>query len=633
MIPRASFRYNGKFITLEPSSMVRETEYTYVYSLPDGLQAVYEVKPFPSDNPEGREGFLALLRFRNQGDHNTGRISMAKTLDMVIEKDRTSPVLFHSLLGDSCGAQSFLPLDFPLTEEYHMEPFGGRSSNTSAFPFFDLTSGERSWLLAVGWTGQWCADLSADEQQIQVQIGMCDCDFYLEPGESVRLPSVLLLAGDEPAALRRSFRIAAREQLSPKRRLGEVTLPLAIQCFDRYFQGQGGSKKEESWATQAGQLRVLEEAKKCPCLDTLWMDAAWFRQGFPDGVGNYAYGDGFPEGLSPVADAVHKEGMRFVLWFEPERVCRSTEVWKEHPEMLLKLPEAPDTCLFNLADQEARSWLLQKLSSMIEENHVDIYRQDFNMEPLPYWRHQDTEGRRGITEMKYVEGLYWLWDSLAEHFPRLLIDDCASGGRRIDLETMSRAVYLWRSDTGCYPDSGDMRPSVWSVNQILTLSEYLPYHACAVWEPDAYTVRSSATQGLACNFDILSPDFDFGLARQSLEEAKEQRSYWEKGDFYPLTPPSVEEDVWAAYQLAEKERGAAYFFRREHCPLEEQRFSLREIDPQGIYQVHLMDESFQQTSITLEGSRLLAGIKIRIPKPRTSLVLRYELLKREEEAL
>ena len=633
MTPRASFRYNGKQILLDPSSMVLETEYTYVYALPDGLQAVYEVKPFPSGNGGGKEGFLALLRFRNQGDAPTGRITMAKTLDIAMEKDRTAPVLFHGLLGDSCGAQSFLPLDFPLSEEYHMEPFGGRSSNTSAFPFFDLTTEEHSWLFAVGWTGQWCADLWADASQLQVQIGLCDCDFYLEPGESVRLPSVLLLNGDEPAALRRSFRQAAREQLSPKRRLGEVNLPFAIQCFDRYFQGQGGSKREEDWATQNGQLRVLTEAQKCHHLDTLWMDAAWFRQGFPDGVGNYAYGDGFPEGLSPVADAVHKEGMKFVLWFEPERVCRDTEVWTKHPEMLLRLPEAPDTCLLNLADQKARAWLLEKLSSMIAENHVDIYRQDFNMEPLPYWRQADPEGRRGITEMKYIEGLYWLWDSLAERFPRLLIDDCASGGRRIDLETMSRAVYLWRSDTGCYPDSAEMRPSVWSVNQILTLSEYLPYHACAVWKPDAYTVHSAATQGLACNFDILSPGFDFELAEQSLREAKEQGSYWEKGDFYPLTPPSVKEDVWAAYQLAEQARGTAYFFRREHCPLEEQSFSLRGIDPQGRYQVCLIDESFQQTSITLEGSRLLAGIRIRIPSPRASLVLRYELLKREEASI
>lgn len=290
------------------------------------------------------------------------------------------------------------------------------------------------------------------------------------------------------------------------------------------------------------------------------MDAAWFQKGFPDGAGNYSYAEGFPDGLGPVADAVHREGMRFVLWFEPERICRGTQVWEEHPEMLLHLPESPDTCLFNLSDEKARTWLLEKLSSMITENHVDIYRQDFNMDPLPYWRHTDPKGRQGITEMKYIEGLYWLWDSLAERFPLLLIDDCASGGRRIDLETMCRAVYLWRSDTGCYPDSAKTRPSVWSVNQILSLSEYLPYHACAVWEPDAYTVRTAATQDLACNFDILSPDFDFRLAGQSLQEAEIQRSYWEKGNFYPLTIPDLSEEVWAAYQLAEPGSGTAYFF-------------------------------------------------------------------------
>ncbi len=624
----ASFCYRGEPVFLEPAHMMRKTESLYQYDFPDGLVVFYEATKIPSQDPEGEEACLALLRFENQGRENTGQIFQAKTMDITLRRKEGSSVLFHGLQGDSCGGASFLPLDFPLPKRYHMEPVGGRSSNTSAFPFFDLACGEKSWLFAVGWTGQWCGDLEVQEDCIRIRIGMCDSDFYLEPGEAVRLPAVFVLEGGRPDALRRTFRKMAREHLSPAGRLEKVALPLAIQCFDRYFQGLGGSKKEETWATQPGQLRVLERAGKCEYLDALWMDAAWFTEGFPHGVGNYTYDGGFPEGLGPVADAAHRKGMGFVLWFEPERVCRGTQVWREHPEMLLGFPWDGDTFLFDLSDGEARGWLLEKLSAMLAENHVDVYRQDFNMDPLPYWRHADREGRKGITEMKYVEGLYWLWDSLVQRFPGLLIDDCASGGRRIDLETMRRAVYLWRSDTGCYPDTGDMRPSVWSENQILALSEYLPYHACAVWEPDAFTLRSAATQGLACNFDLLSPDFDFVLARKALGEVAGLRQFWEEGSFYPLTVPTVREDVWAAWQLAGDGRGCAVFFRRGQCPWEEQRFCLRELDPMARYQVCLRDEDLQETYLELEGREFLAGIKIRIPRSRASVVLTY--LRRQE---
>jgi alpha-galactosidase len=48
--------------------------------------------------------------------------------------------------------------------------------------------------------------------------------------------------------------------------------------------------------------------------------------------------------------------------------------------------------------------------------------------------------------------------------PQLRIDSCASGGRRNDLETMRRAVPLWRSD---YAEVGD-RTARGNTNQCFT---------------------------------------------------------------------------------------------------------------------------------------------------------------------
>ncbi len=41
-----------------------------------------------------------------------------------------------------------------------------------------------------------------------------------------------------------------------------------------------------------------------------------------------------------------------------------------------------------------------------------------------------------MTEIRYVEGHYAMWDELRARHPGLWIDNCASGGRRIDLETL-----------------------------------------------------------------------------------------------------------------------------------------------------------------------------------------------------
>ncbi|MBO5069761.1 MAG: alpha-galactosidase [Roseburia sp.] len=599
-----SIIYNGEKVILSPGTM----------KLDRGLEVTLECK----DVTEVAE--FAVLKLKNTSMENTHQIRQPKTLDLHVDTEQMP--LYHSLHGDSNGANSFMPLDFEVKEDWHEEPLGGRSSNTTGFPYFDISWGENSMVLAIGWTGQWSKDILKDEDGFTVQVGLCDADFYLKPGEEVRLPSVLIVHGQEPAGTRRVFRNVIREHFSPKKYLGEkMQVPTAIQCFDRYFTYEQSCMENDNWATEKGQIRTIEATKKLQYINTLWLDAAWFEKGFPCGVGTFRFHSGFPNGLKGVSDYAHELGMKFVLWFEPERVHVESDLGKQ-PDKLLAGEEQPGTRLYNLGDPEARTWLEQKLISLIRENGVDIYRQDFNMEPLPYWRRNDEPDRKGITEIKYVMGMYHMWDTLLAEFPELMIDNCASGGRRLDLETAMRSITLWRSDTGCWPESEERRVTIWNNNQILGLAEYLPYHACAIWDTDAYTVRSTQTHGLACNFDIFNPDFDFEQARAVLKEAREMGSYWD-GDFYPLATPSLEENIWAAYQLAFEDKGAVYVFRQEKNETEMMTYQLNQMDPDAMYDVEFVDEHFNSTYASYSGQDLLSGIAVMIPEKRHSLIIKY----------
>ena len=140
--------------------------------------------------------------------------------------------------------------------------------------------------------------------------------------------------------------------------------------------------------------------------------------------------------------------MKFLLWFEPEHVKRNTPVAIEHPEYFLEIP-GKENLLLNLGKEEAWNYCCETISSMIEEIGIDCYRQDFNTDPLESWCKNDAPDRLGITEIKHINGLYRLWDTLLEKYPNLLIDNCASGGRRIDIETLRRSIPLWRSDYQC----------------------------------------------------------------------------------------------------------------------------------------------------------------------------------------
>jgi len=104
------------------------------------------------------------------------------------------------------------------------------------------------------------------------------------------------------------------------------------------------------------------------------------------------------------------------------------------------------TFLLDLGNPDARRHVLELVSGMISEVGIDVYRLDFNMEPLEYWRSTDEPDREGMHEIRHVEGLYALWDELRARHPGPAIDNCSSGGRRNDLETISRSYPRWRSD-------------------------------------------------------------------------------------------------------------------------------------------------------------------------------------------
>lgn len=90
--------------------------------------------------------------------------------------------------------------------------------------------------------------------------------------------------------------------------------------------------------------------------------------------------------------------------------------------------ESDGNVLLNLGKESAYSWMLGYLTDFIRDNGIDIYRQDYNIEPLRFWHDADEQDRLGMSETYYITNLYRVFDGLHEAFPTLIIDNCASGG-------------------------------------------------------------------------------------------------------------------------------------------------------------------------------------------------------------
>lgn len=556
-----------------------------------------------------------VLYFKNQGAGDTPVVADIQALDLPLGTAVTKrPVVLHHLVGDVCGERSFLPLDTEVEagKAITLAPGGGRPSN-GAFPFFNVQYGDQGLITAIGWSGQWNATLARAASGVsQLRAGMEKTHLVLHPGEEIRSPRILLMAwrGSRPIAHNR-FRRLMLFHYVPRIDGRPLALPVAGQCFDRY------SWTRPEWATEAGQIRTLTLEHEAGC-DTHWFDAAWFEGGFPSGVGNwYHKPKEFPRGLKPVSDACRERGMRFIVWFEPERVAAGSLIAREHPEFVFGGAEGG---LFKLGDPAARRWMTDLLSQRIDEFGIDTYRNDFNIDPLGFWRKDEAPDRQGINEIRYVEGHYAMWDELRARHPGLWIDNCASGGRRIDLETCMRSVPLWRSDTSCSPGHAE-----WNQVQTYGLSQYIPLATACGWTPEAYDLRSSATGGAICQFDFFGEQFSMAEAQAALAEVKENQKYW-YGDFYPLTPCSTGTDQWIAYQFhrADLDAGIVLAFRRSQSIYPAACVSLAAIDPAATYRVELIDHSRQKTEQTLAGKQLADEYELRLPERATSLLVRYK---------
>ncbi len=554
-----------------------------------------------------------VLYFENTGKQDTPILEDIQPLDVTLRTtDTKQPAILHQITGDICGAQSFAPLEtaLPAGKGLSMTPEGGRPSNHT-FPFFNLEYAGQGVVTAIGWSGQWAASLDRDANgPLRLRAGMEKTRLVLHPGERIRSPRILLLSwkGDWSTAQRR-FRRLLMFHYTPKHDGRPLKQPFAAEWFDRY-------RKRPGFATEAGQLNAAKAAHDFGC-DAFWVDALWFEDDFPRGVGNwYPKPKDFPNGLRPISDACHRMGMKFVLWFEPERVAKGTLIAREHPEFVIGGSEGG---LFKLKDPAARRWLTDLLSQRITEYGVDIYRNDFNIDPLAFWRRCDAPDRQGMTEIRYVEGLYAMWDELVARHPGLWIDNCASGGRRIDLETCMRALPLSRSDTVCAAGHAD-----WDQAQTQGLSLYLPLFGSFPWSADAYVMRSGTTAGTCCQFGFLDEGFSMEEAKAALAESKANQKYW-YGDFYPLTPATTATDAWAAYQFhrSDLNAGLVLVFRRGDCPSPTISVALRGIDPASAYVVESIDESRHAQRETLSGKQLGDARELRLDKKQTSLLIRY----------
>ncbi len=639
-----SFQYDGKeSAQILPTWQASEEKVAgdsgdirrYSYKDPASqLKVTAEVRTYP-DYPGTVDW---VLRFRNEGSSDTPIIQNILPLHWTIGASSGDCFVRHAR-GSDARADDFEPLaeHFGPGGSDHLESSGGDPSSKNTLPFFNLQTGDHGLIGAIGWTGNWKADFTyaKDGKTILMMSGMKRTHLLLHPGEEIRTPRILLMrwSGGDWQNSQNAWRRLLLAHYTPHDNGKPMRGPVLF-----------GSWGSEPIADKLAYIQWVHD-HKIP-VEVYAVDAGWYGDSFgaeddPTNPWWKNRGDWFPSpryyphGIKPLGEALKADGFGFSLWIEPETSMPGRKIVRDHPNWFLHSdrPVNPGVLLANLGNPEALKGITDMVSGFISDFGMTWYRQDFNIPPERYWELADTPDRIGMTEIGHVEGLYKMWDQLLAQHPGLHIDNCASGGRRLDIEMMSRSFVVWRTDHGFLD----------------TLAEQAQTQALAPWVPEnmgfeTYTLSKPWTKPgpytTPENLYLMRLGYDAGYGvspgaagvnndewvawmKQAIGEYHEVQPYF-YGDFYSLLPYSRNDATWTAWQWnrPEEKDGLVMVLRRPKSPFTTMELGLKNLNPDGTYEVEVR-ATYEKTPIEeMKGSEL-AHLQIRLPEAPSSALIFY----------
>lgn len=572
------------------------------------------------------------LYFRNTGTEPSEIVSDICAIDVSLESKGQGRFVVHRTVGDGVeGIYSPDPVEMNSAESRTFAPFGGRPSSNE-FPYFNVESPEGGMIVAIGWPGQWSAKFDRTLTGINVKAGQEKTRFRVLPGEELRSPliAVQFWSGDriESQNVWRRWMLAH----NTPRVAGRLPSPKYNLCNANSY-GYFGFTEADQWEW----LKRYDEEKLYP--EYLWIDLCWFKMDPQTLVYNGLYDNDpvrFPRGLKPLSDALHSKGSKLIVWFEPEHLYPGPENWHvaNHPEWLLKVAPGreneinqgmplKDRMVYNLGHPAALKWLIENTDRVIKREGIDVYRHDFNVEPLTFWRENDAPDRQGVTEIKYVAAFLAYFDELLKRNPGLEIDNCASGGRRNDIEPLRRSLPLLRSDTWGEPTGQQC--------QTYGLAQWIPYWGTGIMysEPKdlPYIFRSQMGPSFTSCWD-LRPKANYDLHREIIRQWKSVRDLILLGDYYPLTPYSASNDVWMAWHFYRPETGEGIVqaFRRPNAKEGSIALKLKGLEPSSSYVLNDIDTGKRIVKTARE--LMEKGLKIDLDGAPQSALLTIQKQKR-----
>ena len=296
------------------------------------------------------------------------------------------------------------------------------------------------------YSGNFVAAAQKDQKnQTRFQMGIHPTNFcfHLEKGEAFDTPQAILsYSGTGLTKLSQQYHEIIREHIC-RGAYKHAKRPILINNWEATYFNFNEEKI----------LKIAEQAQKLG-IEMLVLDDGWFgkREDDNSGLGDWFVNEKKMNGsMAQLAEKIHKMGMKFGLWFEPEMISEDSDLYRAHPDWAFAIPgrvpnHSRNQLVLDMTREDVREYLLERLTTIVHDAKIDYVKWDMNRSVCDVYSHVAAQSRNGEMYHRYVLGVYDLMERFLAACPNLLLEGCSGGGGRYDAGMMYYSPQIWCSD-------------------------------------------------------------------------------------------------------------------------------------------------------------------------------------------
>ena len=355
-------------------------------------------------------------------------------------------------------------------------------------------------------------------------------------------------------------------------------------------------------------LLEIARTAKDDGIELFVLDDGWFgaRSGETSGLGDwYANTDRLPNGISGLSRKIEELGMKFGLWFELEMVNKDSELYRNHPDWIIKTPNRSSShgrnqYVLDFSRNEVVDYIFEMVDKILSESSISYIKWDMNRCITECYSAALPSYKQGEVFHRYILGVYDLYERLINKHPYILFESCASGGGRFDPGMLYYAPQCWTSDDS---DAIERIKIQYGTSYVYPISS-MGAHVSITPNHQLFRNASLETRGNVAYFGAFGYELDLTkltkeeheIIKKQVKFVKEYRELIQKGTFFRLQSPFESNiSAWMVVSEDEKEAIVAYFkvLNDVNCPF--RRTKLYGLNENLLYSVKEISSSSKES--------------------------------------